>query len=86
MILKLHRRSGTPIWVNSEHVVTFGAEREVANPSLSVITLRHNQTIHVRETPAEILAMLGLPFLAVEDRLPHGLDRDITSDEALERR
>ena len=23
MILALHRRSGTPIWVNSEHVVTF---------------------------------------------------------------
>ena len=77
MILALHRFSGTPVWVNSDHVVTFGPEGYAHQGDtqgfLTELTLVNGDRVSVRETPADIL--LGLPA-----------PKDVDDEEALERR
>ena len=62
MMLALHRHSGMPVWVNSDHIVTFAAEGYAPHPAvLTVFGLVNGDTLTVQETPADILALLGLP-------------------------
>ena len=65
MLLPLHRPSGTPVWVNPDHIVTMSPADRVVNDGESTLHLtptgEWRGTLHTLETPDEILAMLGLP-------------------------
>ena len=78
-LIPLHRPSGRAVWVNPEHIALLEADGDSAQ-----LRLTTGHVAGIRETPDEILALLGLPG---EKRPWNADDRD--SDElreALERR
>ena len=55
-LLPLHRPSGRAVWVNPEHIALLEADGDSAQ-----LRLTTGHVAGIRETPDEILALLGLP-------------------------
>ena len=64
-LIPLHRPSGRAVWVNPDHIVTLALTEPRIDEGGAVLKLsNHNAVLgplYARETPDEILALLGLP-------------------------
>ena len=72
-LIPLHRPSGSAVWVNPEAVALMESYPYVPDGAAQ-LRLTSGHVTNVRETPDEILALLGLP------------GERISAEEALERR
>ena len=60
-LLPLHRPDGSPVWVNPDHLRTLNPEQPRENDDCHAWLGMDRSGLYVRETPDEILALLGLP-------------------------
>ena len=67
MLIPLHRPSRRPIWVGSDHIWTI---EDGPDGNGAIIRNFNGTELNTRETPGEILAMLGLPGPALPPKHP----------------
>ena len=60
-LIKLTRLGGTPVWVNPAHIVTVGIDWLAEPGDGTRLVVSGAGFLSVKETPAQVLELLGLP-------------------------